>query len=209
MGVRARLRREATPQAGRALSIGTSAAIERRMPKRLGERRTPIGRLAAFGLAGLTLTLSACAATKPAVVTTPTTPPTATSTAPSTTTPTTTRPSTPSTTSPSRYLSAQTGYATFLASSFHGNESASGEVFDSNKLVAAHRTLPFGSIVRVTNLQNGRSVNVRIIDRGPYGKNYREGTIIDLSRAAARRVRMIQDGQVRVRVTVIRLGAEG
>jgi rare lipoprotein A len=108
-----------------------------------------------------------------------------------------------------RYLGAETGYATFLASSFHGNESASGEVFDTGKLVAAHRTLPFGSIVRVTNLENGRSVTVRIIDRGPYGKNYREGTIIDLSRAAARRVRMMQEGQVRVRLLVLRLGAEG
>lgn len=189
------------------------------MQRSLGERRTPSGWLAAFGLAGLTLTLSACAATKPAVATTPPTPPPATTPADSPSTPTTTRPSpappttprssTPSPTSPSRYRSAQTGYATFLASSFHGNESASGEIFDSNKLVAAHRTLPFGSLVRVTNLENGRSVNVRIIDRGPYGKNYREGTIIDLSRAAARRVRMIQDGQVRVRVTVLRLGAEG
>jgi rare lipoprotein A len=100
----------------------------------------------------------------------------------------------------------QTGYATYLAASFHGNESASGEVFDERKLIAAHRTLPFGSMVRVTNLENGRSVKVRIIDRGPYGKNYREGTIIDLSRSAAQRVGMIHDGQVRVRVVVLKLG---
>jgi rare lipoprotein A len=55
-------------------------------------------------------------------------------------------------------------------------------------------------------VKNGRSVTVRIIDRGPYGKNYREGAIIDLSRAAARRLRMIRDGQIPARVEVLRLG---
>jgi rare lipoprotein A len=100
----------------------------------------------------------------------------------------------------------QTGYATYLAPSFHGQESANGQPFDQRKLIAAHRTLPFGTRVRVTNLENGRSVEVRIIDRGPYGQNFREGTIIDVSRAAARRLRMIEDGQVRVRVRVLKLG---
>jgi rare lipoprotein A len=103
-------------------------------------------------------------------------------------------------------VSQQEGYATYLARSFHGRTSASGETFDERRLVAAHRTLPFGSVVRVTNVANGRSVTVRIIDRGPYGKNYREGTVIDLSRAAARRLRMLRDGQVRARVEVLRLG---
>jgi rare lipoprotein A len=100
----------------------------------------------------------------------------------------------------------QHGYATYVASSFHGRKSASGETFDERRLVAAHRTLPFGSVVRVTNVQNGRAVTVRIVDRGPYGKNHREGTIIDLSRAAARRLRMLDDGQIRARVEVLRLG---
>jgi rare lipoprotein A len=100
----------------------------------------------------------------------------------------------------------QEGYATYLARSFHGKRSASGETFDERRLVAAHRTLPFGSVVRVTNVQNGRSVTVRIVDRGPYGQNYREGTIIDLSRAAARRLRMLRDGQVPARVEVLKLG---
>jgi rare lipoprotein A len=108
-----------------------------------------------------------------------------------------------------RVARVQTGYATFLAKSFHGDESASGEIFDRRKLVAAHRSLPFGTRVRVTNLENGRSVDVRIIDRGPYGQNFREGTIIDLSRAAATRLAMVEDGQVRVRVRVLRLGDEG
>lgn len=100
-----------------------------------------------------------------------------------------------------------TGFATYLAPSFHGKVSASGERFDEAALVAAHRTLPFGTIVRVTHLENGRSVTVRIIDRGPYGENFREGTIIDLSRAAARRLRMIRDGQVRVRVEILKVGS--
>jgi rare lipoprotein A len=108
-----------------------------------------------------------------------------------------------------RVARVQTGYATFLAKSFHGDESASGEIFDRRKMVAAHRSLPFGTRVRVTNLENGRSVDVRIIDRGPYGQNFREGTIIDLSRAAATRLDMVEDGQVRVRVRVLRLGDEG
>lgn len=98
------------------------------------------------------------------------------------------------------------GDATYLADFFHGRESASGEIFDQRKMVAAHRSLPFGSRVRVTNLKNGRSVSVRIVDRGPYGQNYREGTIIDLSKAAAKRLRMLRDGQVRVRVVVLSLG---
>jgi peptidoglycan lytic transglycosylase len=98
------------------------------------------------------------------------------------------------------------GDATYLADFFHGRESASGEIFDQRKMVAAHRSLPFGSRVRVTNLKNGRSVSVRIVDRGPYGQNYREGTIIDLSKAAAKQLRMLRDGQVHVRVVVLSIG---
>jgi rare lipoprotein A len=100
----------------------------------------------------------------------------------------------------------QEGYATFVARSFHGRKSASGEIFDERRLVAAHRALPFGSVVRVTNVRNGRSVTVRIVDRGPYGRNYREGAIIDLSRAAAQRLRMIRDGQIPARLEILTLG---
>lgn len=103
-------------------------------------------------------------------------------------------------------LSEQEGYATYIARSFHGRTSASGERFDERKLVAAHRTLPFGSIVRVTNVRNGRTVTVRIVDRGPYGRNYDEGTIIDLSRAAADRLDMVRDGQIPARLEVLELG---
>ena len=87
-----------------------------------------------------------------------------------------------------------------------GRTSASGERFDERRLVAAHRTLPFGSIVRVTNVKNGRSVTVRIMDRGPYGQNYREGTVIDLSRAAASRLRMLRDEQIPARLEILELG---
>jgi peptidoglycan lytic transglycosylase len=117
------------------------------------------------------------------------------------------RPVSPGIVMTSHHGRVQLGSATYLAPSFHGNESASGETFDERKLIAAHRTLPFGSEVRVTNLENGRSVKVRIIDRGPYGRNYRRGTIIDLSRAAATRLRMIRHGKVPVKVVVLAVGS--
>lgn len=72
-----------------------------------------------------------------------------------------------------------------------------------NRFTAAHRELPFGSVVRVTNVDNGRSVVVRINDRGPLAP----GRMIDLSRAAAKRIGMVEDGIVRVHVDVIKLGA--
>jgi rare lipoprotein A len=107
-----------------------------------------------------------------------------------------------------RTASVQTGYATYYARTFHGQETASGTTFNANAMVAAHRTLPFDSLVEVVNLENGRRVRVRIVDRGPYGENYREGTIIDVSPAAGRRLGMIEDGQVRVRVRVIARGPD-
>ncbi|MCF7203721.1 septal ring lytic transglycosylase RlpA family protein [Pseudomonas oligotrophica] len=90
----------------------------------------------------------------------------------------------------------QQGKASFYARMHHGQKTASGEAHDQNALVAAHRSLPFGTRVRVTNLENGRQVTVRINDRGPY----RRGRIIDLSRAAAQKLDMIDDGVVRVRI---------
>ena len=100
----------------------------------------------------------------------------------------------------------QTGFATYYSRSFEGQETASGRIYDGDTLVAAHRSLPFDTVVKVTNLENRRTVRVRIIDRGPFGKNWREGTIIDLSPAAARKLGMLEDGQVRARVDVITLG---
>jgi rare lipoprotein A len=84
---------------------------------------------------------------------------------------------------------------------YHGRRAASGEIYDMEKLTAAHRTLPFGSLVRVENLENGRRVQVRINDRGPFV----EGRIIDLSRAAARALGMLGPGTARVRLVLIGL----
>jgi rare lipoprotein A len=98
----------------------------------------------------------------------------------------------------------QTGLASYYGPGFHGEETASGEIFDQREMVAAHRTLPLGAVVRVTNLENGRRVVLRVIDRGPYGRNYRKGTIIDVSTGAARRLGFLEEGLVRVRVEVLR-----
>ena len=96
--------------------------------------------------------------------------------------------------------SVQDGMASWYGGKHHGGPTASGERFDKNAMTAAHRTLPMGTRVRVTNKHNGRVVEVRINDRGPYGK----GRIIDLSEAAARRLDMIDAGVVPVRLEVVR-----
>jgi len=95
----------------------------------------------------------------------------------------------------------QRGMATFYGDEQQGGPTASGERFDKRQLTAAHRTLPMGTRVRVTNTRNGRSVEVRINDRGPYGNHSR---IIDLSEAAARQLDMIAAGVVPVIVEVLK-----
>jgi rare lipoprotein A len=90
----------------------------------------------------------------------------------------------------------ETGLASWYGSRHHGKRTASGEVFNQDKFTAAHRTLPWGSRVKVTNLANGKSVEVRINDRGPFSK----GRIIDLSRAAARSLGMLEQGITTVRI---------
>jgi rare lipoprotein A len=92
------------------------------------------------------------------------------------------------------------GKASYYGARHHGNKTASGERFDQHALTAAHRSLPFGSRVRVTNLRNDKSVVVRINDRGPYAK----GRIIDLSHQAAERIDMLRAGVVPVRVEQLR-----
>ncbi len=99
----------------------------------------------------------------------------------------------------------QTGIASFYANMFNGRKTANGEIFSNNKMTAAHRTLPFGTMVLVTNLANGRQVIVRINDRGPYVK----GRIIDLSRAAAQEIRMVGRGVAKVRVDIIKADPKG
>jgi len=94
----------------------------------------------------------------------------------------------------------QTGLASWYGPGFHGRGTASGEAFDQNALTAAHRTLPFGTIVLVTSQESGRQVLVRINDRGPWTK----GRIIDLSKAAAQEIGLTAYGVARVTVEVIR-----
>lgn len=92
----------------------------------------------------------------------------------------------------------QDGLATWYGGSLQGSATASGERFNKNAMTAAHRKLPFNTRVRVTNKRNGLSVEVRINDRGPYGR-----AIIDLSEAAARKLKMIDAGVVPVRIEVL------
>lgn len=94
------------------------------------------------------------------------------------------------------------GTASYYGQRFAGRLTANGERFDPNKLTAAHRTLPFGSRVLVTNLANGRHVTVRINDRGPFV----DSRIIDLSRRAAEHLGMIKSGTAKVRIQVLREG---
>ncbi|RKZ01437.1 MAG: septal ring lytic transglycosylase RlpA family lipoprotein [Candidatus Hydrothermota bacterium] len=94
------------------------------------------------------------------------------------------------------------GIASWYGPGFHGRRTASGEVFDMYKLTAAHNHLPFGTIVEVTNLENGKKVTVRINDRGPH----KRGRIIDLSYRAAQKIGLIGPGLARVRVRVLKWG---
>ncbi len=89
--------------------------------------------------------------------------------------------------------------ASWYGDPYHGRRAANGEIYDMERLTAAHRTLPFGTRVRVDNLDNETSVEVRINDRGPFV----DGRIIDVSRAAARALRMIGPGTARVRVEIL------
>lgn len=95
--------------------------------------------------------------------------------------------------------SAAVGMASYYGNEFAGRRTANGEVYSSKGLTAAHRSLPFGTKVRVTNLANGRKVVVRINDRGPF----RKGRIIDVSYAAARELGLIAPGVARVRIDIL------
>jgi rare lipoprotein A len=93
----------------------------------------------------------------------------------------------------------ETGVASWYGPDFYGHRTANGEMYDGTQLTAAHRTLPLPVNVRVTNLENGRSVVVRVNDRGPYAK----GRIIDLSAAAAKALDVVGNGTAKVRVTYL------
>lgn len=95
--------------------------------------------------------------------------------------------------------SGETGLASWYGHPYDGRQAANGEIYDMETLVAAHRTLPFGTWVRVVNLDNGKTVDVRIIDRGPFV----DGRIIDLSHAAAEKIDLIGPGIANVRLDII------
>jgi rare lipoprotein A len=97
------------------------------------------------------------------------------------------------------YSYNETGIASWYGPGFHGKRTANGEVYDENGLTAAHKTLPMPSLVRVTNLENGRSIEVRVNDRGPYAA----GRVIDMTRRGAQLLGFIDRGTARVRVQIM------
>lgn len=94
----------------------------------------------------------------------------------------------------------QSGKASYYADKFEGRKTASGTVYRAGKRTAAHNTLPFGTVVRVTNPRNHRSVKVTVTDRGPHAK----GRVIDLSRKAARKIGIVDAGVAPVELKVVR-----
>jgi rare lipoprotein A len=94
------------------------------------------------------------------------------------------------------------GVVSYYAHDFHGKQTSNGETFDMHALTAAHRTFPFGTKVRVTNLENNKTVIIRVNDRGPF----KEGRIMDLSMGAAKEIDLILNGTARVRLEVLEWG---
>lgn len=95
------------------------------------------------------------------------------------------------------------GIASYYHDSFHGKETAYGVAYNKNAMTAAHRELPFGTMIRVTRLDNNKSVVVKVTDKGPY----KRGRVVDLSRKAAERIGLVRDGLTEVKVEVIKRGA--
>ena len=96
----------------------------------------------------------------------------------------------------------QIGISSYYGKEFHKKRTASGQIFDMHKISAAHKTLPLGTRIRVTNLKNGRSLTMTIIDRGPFVK----GRILDVSYKAAKKLSFVNQGTTKVRIDVLRLG---
>jgi rare lipoprotein A len=131
-------------------------------------------RLGVFAALGLAILLAACAAQPPTPVLTPA----------------------PVAQPAEKPVFTQTGVASWYGSNHHGKTTANGEAFDMEAMTAAHRNLPFGTVVRVTNPTRNRTIKVRINDRGPYV----DGRIIDLSARAARELGIAQNGVAQVRI---------
>ncbi len=100
----------------------------------------------------------------------------------------------------SNYKFYQKGEASWYGPGFNGKKTANGEIFNMNKLTAAHKKLAFGTKVRVTNLKNNKTVVVKINDRGPFVK----GRVIDLSKKAAQQIDMIKTGHVPVKIEILK-----
>ena len=120
-------------------------------------------------------------------------------------------PSTPPATAPSAppraILEVRRGLASYYGPGFEGKRTASGILFDKTAMVAAHPTYPFGTVVRVTNLANNRTLEVRVVDRGPAKGPRAEGVLIDLSSGAASNLGFIRQGRTKVRLEVLRWGS--
>lgn len=93
----------------------------------------------------------------------------------------------------------ENGIASYYHDSLHGNKTASGQIYDKNKISAAHKSLPIGTRVRVTDVRTGKSIEARVNDRGPFVK----GRIIDLSRQAAKELGLLKKGVTKVKVEVL------
>ena len=103
-------------------------------------------------------------------------------------------------------LEVREGLASYYGPGFDGKVTASGTRFDMKAMVAAHPSYPFGTVVRVTNVTNGRAVDVRVVDRGPARGPRAEGVIIDVSYGAAGALNFVRAGRARVRLEVLRWG---
>lgn len=120
---------------------------------------------------------------------------------------TTRAPEEPGAESPPRRGRVQRGKAVYYGGKWHGRKTASGERFNKHAMTAAHRKLPLGTRVRVTNLANGKSLELRINDRGPWGKD--RSRIIDVSEGAARKLGFFDQGVTRVTIEVLELPSRG
>lgn len=95
------------------------------------------------------------------------------------------------------------GLASYYSDKYHGKPTASGELYDMNRMTAAHRTLPFGTTIKVTRLDNKKSVTVKVNDRGPFIPE----RVVDLSKAAARQIGMLQDGETKIKLEIVKKGS--
>lgn len=111
---------------------------------------------------------------------------------------------TPSTANPPSTTHQLEGMASYYSDEFNGRRTSSGETYDMHDFTAAHRTLPFNTKIRVLNLENGRSVVVRVNDRGPF----KDDRVLDLSLGAAKELGLIENGTARVRIEILDLGTD-